>query len=170
MSLSRPHSDYEELDHNIDSNRTSPHDPWRASSTPFSSPLPFSSHTTTTVLSTPGASSSKLPSTTKPKPGISSAEDVPVVLGVVVVDFNHLVSFISGIQDYSCMIEQFWDTCMTNENLQIGPAVEFAYPPSLSSAITDDESLTRLLPFLALPDGAHLVSQLRIACSVDIHC
>ncbi|WWC91958.1 uncharacterized protein L201_006911 [Kwoniella dendrophila CBS 6074] len=52
----------------------------------------------------------------------------PIVLGVAVVDFNHL----------------------------IGPTVEFAYPPSLQLAIQDDEDWMRLLPFLALPDGAHL--------------
>ncbi|KAL7424505.1 hypothetical protein Q5752_000189 [Cryptotrichosporon argae] len=51
-----------------------------------------------------------------------------VVLGVAVVDFNHL----------------------------IGPTVEWAYPASLQAAIADDDSLNRLLPFLALPDGAHL--------------
>jgi hypothetical protein len=36
--------------------------------------------------------------------------------------------------------------------------VEYAYPASLQAAIANDEELNRLLPFLALPDGAHLVS------------
>lgn len=54
----------------------------------------------------------------------------PVVLGVAVVDFNHLV----------------------------GPTVEWSYPESLTNALRKDEELTRLLPFLALPDGAHLAS------------
>jgi hypothetical protein len=36
--------------------------------------------------------------------------------------------------------------------------VEYAYPASLQAAIANDEDLNRLLPFLALPDGAHLVS------------
>jgi hypothetical protein len=53
-----------------------------------------------------------------------------VVLGVAVVDFNHLV----------------------------GPTVEWSYPESLTRALERDQELTRLLPFLALPDGAHLVS------------
>jgi hypothetical protein len=57
----------------------------------------------------------------------------PVVLGVAVVDFNHLV----------------------------GPTVEWSYPESLTKALERDEELTRLLPFLALPDGAHLVSIVR---------
>ncbi|ODN95301.1 hypothetical protein L198_04694 [Cryptococcus wingfieldii CBS 7118] len=38
----------------------------------------------------------------------------------------------------------------------IGPTVEFAHPASLQDALANDEDLSRLLPFLALPDGAHL--------------
>jgi hypothetical protein len=53
-----------------------------------------------------------------------------VILGIAVVDFNHLV----------------------------GPTVDWSYPPSLTRVLSKDEELTRLLPFLALPDGAHLVS------------
>lgn len=41
--------------------------------------------------------------------------------------------------------------------MQIGPTVEYAYPASLQDALSNDEELNRLLPFLALPDGAHLV-------------
>ncbi|KAJ9107482.1 hypothetical protein QFC21_000935 [Naganishia friedmannii] len=51
-----------------------------------------------------------------------------VILGIAVVDFNHLV----------------------------GPTVDWSYPPSLTKVLSKDEELTRLLPFLALPDGAHL--------------
>ncbi|WVQ75611.1 hypothetical protein IAR50_005240 [Cryptococcus sp. DSM 104548] len=58
----------------------------------------------------------------------SEEGETPMVLGVAVVDFNHL----------------------------IGPTVEFAYPPTLQDALANDEDLSRLLPFLALPDGAHL--------------
>lgn len=65
---------------------------------------------------------------------LAFSETVPngqrVVLGVAVVDFNHLV----------------------------GPTVEWSYPESLTNALQRDHELTRLLPFLALPDGAHLVS------------
>lgn len=65
---------------------------------------------------------------------VAFSETVPsnqrVVLGVAVVDFNHLV----------------------------GPTVEWSYPDSLTDALKRDQELTRLLPFLALPDGAHLVS------------
>nr|ODN81349.1 hypothetical protein L203_05604 [Cryptococcus depauperatus CBS 7841] len=57
--------------------------------------------------------------------------ETPIVLGVAIVDFNHL----------------------------IGPTVEFAYPQSLLAALADDERLSRVLPFLALPDGSHLANK-----------
>ncbi|KZT55479.1 hypothetical protein CALCODRAFT_437159, partial [Calocera cornea HHB12733] len=50
-----------------------------------------------------------------------------LILGVLVIDFNHLV----------------------------GPKVEFAVPPALAA----DEHMCNILPFLALPDGAHLSSE-----------
>jgi hypothetical protein len=70
------------------------------------------------------------------------------------VDFNHLVSW--RCHDYASikLIEQ------------IGPTVEYAYPPSLQDALSNDEDLNRLLPFLALPDGAHLVS----GVPIDLIC
>ena len=40
--------------------------------------------------------------------------------------------------------------------MQIGPTVEYAYPSTLQTALSDDDELNRILPFLALPDGAHL--------------
>jgi hypothetical protein len=49
-----------------------------------------------------------------------------VIIGIAVVDFNHLV----------------------------GPQVEYAHPKEL----LEDEELCGNLPFLALPDGSHLVS------------
>lgn len=48
----------------------------------------------------------------------------PLVLGLALVDFNHLV----------------------------GPKIEFS-----EGTICDDEEVSKILPFLALPDGAHLV-------------
>jgi hypothetical protein len=42
--------------------------------------------------------------------------------------------------------------------IQVGPTVEWSYPDSLTKALERDDELNRLLPFLALPDGAHLVS------------
>lgn len=52
----------------------------------------------------------------------------PLVLGIALVDFNHIV----------------------------GPKIEFS-----RGDIFEDEEITKILPFLALPDGAHLV------CSFD---
>lgn len=49
-----------------------------------------------------------------------------VIIGIAVVDFNHLV----------------------------GPQVEYAHPKEL----LEDEELCSNLPFLALPDGSHMVS------------
>lgn len=54
--------------------------------------------------------------------------DRAVILGIAVVDFNHLV----------------------------GPQVEYAHPKELA----EDEELCGKLPFLALPDGSHLVRML----------
>ncbi|CAD7061085.1 unnamed protein product [Tilletia caries] len=53
-------------------------------------------------------------------------DSTPVILGIAVVDFNHLV----------------------------GPQIEFAHPNSL----LDDPDLASNLPFLALPDGSHLIA------------
>lgn len=38
-------------------------------------------------------------------------------------------------------------------NHSLGPMVDYSYPPELQK----DEDITRSLPFLALPDGAHMV-------------
>ena len=59
----------------------------------------------------------------------SAAAAAPVILGLAVVDFNHLV----------------------------GPQVEFTVP----EALAQDADILASLPFLALPDGSHLV---RAAC------
>jgi hypothetical protein len=55
----------------------------------------------------------------------SGAASDAVIIGIAVVDFNHLV----------------------------GPQVEYAHPKEL----LEDEELCGKLPFLALPDGSHLV-------------
>ncbi|KAJ7780744.1 transport protein Avl9-domain-containing protein [Mycena maculata] len=52
--------------------------------------------------------------------------DRPLVLGIALVDFNHLV----------------------------GPRIEYS-----SGDIFDDEEVAKILPFLALPDGAHLSAE-----------
>ncbi|ORY31584.1 transport protein Avl9-domain-containing protein [Naematelia encephala] len=128
-ATSRPSSAYEDL--SLEDDGPAATDPWRSSSTTHSSTF-----STQTVFSssTPGASSSRPAYSSTPSVTSTSQLSnnrrgpLPMVLGVAVVDFNHL----------------------------IGPTVEFAYPASLQNAIQDDEALGRLLPFLALPDGAHL--------------
>ena len=55
---------------------------------------------------------------------ILTPPDGPLVLGIALVDFNHLV----------------------------GPKIEF-----YEGDIFEDEGVAGILPFLALPDGAHLV-------------
>jgi hypothetical protein len=46
-------------------------------------------------------------------------------------------------------------TCITLEShgTQVGPKIEFCH-----GDIFQDEDIVKILPFLALPDGAHLVS------------
>lgn len=85
-----------------------------------------------------------------------------LILGLAVVDFNHIVSVRSEEQassiSFSCFNDVWYWTLRTTRSgystLKVGPTVEMAYPPS----ILEDEELCKILPFLALPDGAHLVS------------
>ncbi|WVQ66747.1 uncharacterized protein L199_004938 [Kwoniella botswanensis] len=124
--------DGEELLDNVDLDAPSPNpdsgkdQSWRESS---SSSLSYASPSIASSSRPPlSTKSSAMSSTTISTLLTSGGGPTPLVLGVAVVDFNHL----------------------------IGPTVEFAYPPSLQLAIQDDEDWMRLLPFLALPDGAHL--------------
>ncbi|WWD19878.1 hypothetical protein CI109_104347 [Kwoniella shandongensis] len=109
-----------------------PVDPWRSSTISNTSSSRFSTPSlagsSSKRSSKPTLSTSASVSSTTTATGTLGSGATPLVLGVAVVDFNHL----------------------------IGPTVEFAYPPSLQAAVSDDEELSRLLPFLALPDGAHL--------------
>ncbi|KAF8516315.1 transport protein Avl9-domain-containing protein [Hysterangium stoloniferum] len=60
---------------------------------------------------------------TRPESMLLEPTDGPLVLGIALVDFNHIV----------------------------GPRIEF-----FEGDVFQDEDLVRILPFLALPDGAHL--------------
>ncbi|KAJ7851670.1 transport protein Avl9-domain-containing protein [Mycena olivaceomarginata] len=62
----------------------------------------------------------------RPESMIVLAGDRPLVLGIALVDFNHLV----------------------------GPRIEYS-----RGDVFDDEEVVKLLPFLALPDGAHLSAE-----------
>jgi hypothetical protein len=46
--------------------------------------------------------------------------------------------------------------------MQVGPRIEYS-----KGAIFDDEEVAKILPFLALPDGAHLVYLL--SCGLATH-
>ncbi|WVQ83691.1 hypothetical protein IAT38_005835 [Cryptococcus sp. DSM 104549] len=119
--------DAETMLDNIDLDTESAVDPWKASETAPSAGS-SSRFSEASMASVSAQRYSKTAASTPATEMMVGAGEVPIVLGVAVVDFNHL----------------------------IGPTVEFAYPPTLQAAITDDEDLARLLPFLALPDGAHL--------------
>ncbi|KDQ20941.1 hypothetical protein BOTBODRAFT_151915 [Botryobasidium botryosum FD-172 SS1] len=58
---------------------------------------------------------------------LDTSADGPLIIGIALVDFNHLV----------------------------GPKIELVHPPTLA----EDEEMCKILPFLALPDGAHLTSE-----------
>ncbi|THH07775.1 hypothetical protein EW145_g3151 [Phellinidium pouzarii] len=62
----------------------------------------------------------------RPESRFMEPPDEPLVPGIALVDFNHL----------------------------IGPRIEFS-----DGSLFDDEQLVSILPFLALPDGAHLSSE-----------
>ncbi|KAJ7486222.1 transport protein Avl9-domain-containing protein [Mycena galericulata] len=62
----------------------------------------------------------------RPESMLDFPSDRPLVLGIALVDFNHLV----------------------------GPRIEYS-----SGDIFEDEEVVKILPFLALPDGAHLSAE-----------
>ncbi|OXB36127.1 cytoplasmic protein [Cryptococcus neoformans] len=134
----------------LNDNNDYPIDPWKVSEASTSAPSPSRGTSYTGAASFSHSHSSSLqklsvdrtnPEETGPSanPARTAATtslpahwvnngEIPTVLGIAVVDFNHL----------------------------IGPTVEYAFPPSLQNALSIDENLSKELPFLALPDGAHL--------------
>jgi hypothetical protein len=154
---------------------SSPPDTGRASS------LASLSASSSRPVPSSGASVSRTTMTTT----ATSPSDGTLVLGVAVVDFNHLVcpsfscpthvllvpicdSRPSGQPPCSVFSLEGSRTWAWADASQIGPTVEFAYPPTLQLALHDDEALGRLLPFLALPDGAHLVRDELDSCAVHM--
>ncbi|KIR51864.1 cytoplasmic protein [Cryptococcus gattii Ru294] len=129
----------------LNDNNDSSIDPWKASEASTSAPSP-SRGTSYAAFSHSSSHQELSNDTTDPEETDFSAiltgtpaktslpvhwvnnGETPTVLGIAVVDFNHL----------------------------IGPTVEYAFPPSLQNALSVDENMTKELPFLALPDGAHL--------------
>ncbi|KAF7298782.1 UDENN domain-containing protein [Mycena indigotica] len=62
----------------------------------------------------------------RPESMIVLPSDIPLILGIALVDFNHIV----------------------------GPKIEWS-----KGEILDDDEVSKILPFLALPDGAHLSAE-----------
>lgn len=82
----------------------------------------------------------------RPESVVIDPGSAKLILGLAVVDFNHIVS---PIFPHSLRVNDD----VRNFQTKVGPTVEIAHPKS----ILDDEELCKILPFLALPDGAHLV-------------
>ena len=78
----------------------------------------------------------------RPESLIIAPTNDPLVLGVALVDFNHLVRF----------VVQWFLIILVILDLQVGPRIEYS-----RGEIFEDEEVAKILPFLALPDGAHLV-------------
>jgi hypothetical protein len=100
-------------------------------------PTPPNRDDTMSVSSFASTSSRKA----RPESLIIAPTDDPLVLGVALVDFNHLVRF----------VVQFF-IILSISDLQVGPRIEYS-----RGAIFEDPEVSKILPFLALPDGAHLV-------------
>ncbi|KAI0770101.1 transport protein Avl9-domain-containing protein [Fomes fomentarius] len=110
---------------------------------PMSTPLPPSVPPSATLSSRPpsagihlksdtdsiasfGSASTSYSKKARPESLLVNPSKGQLVLGIALVDFNHLV----------------------------GPKIEFS-----RGAIFDDEEIAKILPFLALPDGAHLTTE-----------
>jgi hypothetical protein len=65
-----------------------------------------------------------------------------LVLGIALVDFDHLV----------CVSRSFANVPPPDFLSQVGPRIEYS-----KGTVFEDQELCKVLPFLALPDGAHLV-------------
>ena len=77
----------------------------------------------------------------RPESLIIAPTNDPLVLGVALVDFNHLVRFVVQFLFILSILD-----------LQVGPRIEYS-----RGEIFEDAEVSKILPFLALPDGAHLV-------------
>ena len=77
----------------------------------------------------------------RPESLIIAPTNDPLVLGVALVDFIHLVRFAVRFLIILSILD-----------LQVGPRIEYS-----RGEIFEDPEVSKILPFLALPDGAHLV-------------
>lgn len=101
-----------------------------STNTPFSTttypPPPIQSVMGDTESIKSAATTSSYSKKARPESMLVALPDGPLVLGIALVDFNHLV----------------------------GPKIEFC-----RGDIFEDEEISKILPFLALPDGAHLTTE-----------
>ena len=118
---------------------TSAFDVPREFKSPTYPPTPPNRDDTMSISSFASTSSRK----TRPESLIIAPTNDPLVLGVALVDFNHLVCFIF-----------FFPFFIIPSILghQVGPRIEYS-----KGEIFEDPEVSKILPFLALPDGAHLV-------------
>jgi hypothetical protein len=87
--------------------------------------------------------------------------DGGTVLGVLLVNFNHLVRTSTPPrslfpQKAARSSTRTWPSFLSPAPPQLGPVIDFSYPPDILSSPSLDPEISRNLPFLALPDGAHL--------------
>ncbi|OSD02509.1 hypothetical protein PYCCODRAFT_1435499 [Trametes coccinea BRFM310] len=132
---------YQEGESPLSSVAPSVHEPEKVVSSP--PPVPSSHPPSATLSSRPSSAGVRMKSDTESIVSVASASTSyskkarpesllvqppqgALVLGIALVDFNHLV----------------------------GPKIEFS-----RGAIFEDEEIAKILPFLALPDGAHLTTE-----------
>lgn len=82
------------------------------------------------------------PTTARGEASSLTSSETSTILGVCVVDFV---------------------CCLLIQNHLVGPQVEYAYP----RALLENEEMCSRLPFLALPDGSHLVCGMLIQSEED---
>ncbi len=117
----------------------------RDSRLPTYPPTPLHRDSTVSLSSFASTSSRKA----RPESLIVAEEKGPLILGIALVDFNHLVVLFANNEDHHLTV-----FC------QVGPKIEYC-----NGDIFENEELAKILPFLALPDGAHLV---RCVCDLAL--
>ena len=101
-------------------------------------PAPLHRDSTVSLSSFASTSSRKA----RPESLIVAEQTGPLILGIALVDFNHLVALFAN----NNKVHRLTVFC------QVGPKIEYC-----NGDIFENEELAKILPFLALPDGAHLV-------------
>lgn len=100
-------------------------------------PAPLHRDSTASLSSFTSTSSRKA----RPESLILPERTGPLILGIALVDFNHLAGPFVKHKNHRLTVSN-----------QVGPKIEY-----FNGDICEDEEVAKILPFLALPDGAHLV-------------